>query len=70
MRTGSPNSRSPGGVKESTIQLAKMPGINHLMLRATTGGVEEYGRLSDKNVASEVISVLTDWLARTVPPDQ
>ena len=56
--------------KESTIQLAKMPGINHLMLRATTGGVEEYGRLSDKNVASEVISVLTDWLARTVPPDQ
>ena len=56
--------------KESTIQLAKMPGINHLMLRATTGGVEEYSRLSDKNVASEVISVLTDWLARTVPPDQ
>ena len=56
--------------KESTIQLAKMPGTNHLMLRATTGGVEEYGRLSDKNVASEVISVLTDWLARTVPPDQ
>ncbi len=55
--------------KESTIQLAKMPGINHLMLRATTGGVEEYSRLSDKNVASEVISVLTDWLARTVPPD-
>ena len=56
--------------KESTIQLVKMPGINHLMLRATTGGVEEYSRLSDKNVASEVISVLTDWLARTVPPDQ
>ena len=56
--------------KESTIQLAKMPGINHLMLRATTGGVEEYSRLSDKKVASEVISVLTDWLARTVPPDQ
>ena len=56
--------------KESTMQLAKMPGINHLMLRATTGGVEEYSRLSDKNVASEVISVLTDWLARTVPPDQ
>ena len=56
--------------EESTIQLAKMPGINHLLLRATTGGVAEYSRLSDKNVASEVISVLTDWLARTVPPDQ
>ena len=56
--------------EESTIELAKIPGINHLLLRATTGGVEEYSRLNDKKVASEVISVLTDWLARTVPPDQ
>ena len=56
--------------EESTTKLAKLPGINHLLLHAITGGIEEYSRLTDKNVASEVISVLTDWLARTVPPDR
>ena len=56
--------------EESTTKLAKLPGINHLLLRAITGEIEEYSRLTDKNVASEVISVLTDWLARTVPPDR
>ena len=56
--------------EESTMELAKLPGINHLLLHATTGEIAEYGGLADKNVAVEVISVLIDWLSRTVPADQ
>ena len=51
--------------KEATMELARLPGINHLLLRATTGEIDEYSQLPDKNIAAEVINTLTDWLNRT-----
>jgi len=52
---------------KATVEVSKLPGINHLLIPAVTGSVDEYSQLQDKNVSSRVISVLTDWLSR-IPP--
>ena len=52
---------------KATVEVSKLPGINHLLIPAATGSVEEYNQLQDKNISSQVVSVLTDWLNR-VPP--
>jgi hypothetical protein len=39
-----------------------LSGINHLLVEAKTGEVEEYSRLATKAVAPEVSSALTAWL--------
>jgi PAS domain S-box-containing protein len=45
-----------------------IPGVNHLLVPATTGSVSEYSSLSALTVAPEVSSTLTDWLATALPP--
>jgi dienelactone hydrolase len=47
-------------------ELAKVPGVNHLLVPATTGRVEEYGSLSDKRVAPAVSSLIAAWLTRVM----
>ena len=56
--------------RESTVEVAKLPGINHLLLGSAPGNVNEYTQLLDQQVAPEVIEVLDDWIRRTVPSDQ
>jgi uncharacterized protein len=41
-----------------------VPGINHLLVPASTGEVNEYSSLSDKNVSGEVAKAIAEWLAR------
>lgn len=53
--------------QESTVEVIKLPGINHQLLMATTKPVDQYSQLFDRRVSSEMISVLTDWFDRTVP---
>ena len=48
---------------ESTVEVVRLDGLNHLLVPATTGDVDEYTRLSDRNVSVEIIAALTDWLA-------
>ena len=54
--------------RESTVDVTKLTGINHLLARAATGDVDEYSQLPDKQVASEVTSALTTWLSDKLPP--
>jgi pimeloyl-ACP methyl ester carboxylesterase len=44
-----------------------LDGVNHLLMPARTGDVDEYAAL-DKTLAPAVVSALKDWLARTLPP--
>lgn len=38
------------------------PGVNHLLVPATTGLVDEYGSLPDKNVSAPLTDALITWL--------
>ena len=46
--------------------LVKVPGVNHLLVPATTGEIEEYSTLSDKPVSMAVSSAIAGWLAKTL----
>ena len=48
--------RNPGA------DLLLFEGLNHLFVPATTGDVEEYPTLPDKNVSAKVLTALTTWL--------
>ena len=44
------------------VELAILPGINHLLVRADTGDVTEYPRLGGRTVAPEVADRVAKWL--------
>ena len=56
--------------KAARVEVIKLPGINHLLVPAVTGEVEEYGRLTDRHVSPGVTTALVDWLNRTLPPQK
>ena len=47
-------------------ELIKVPGVNHLLVPATTGGVDEYARLPDPRVSPAVTSAIAAWLSRVM----
>jgi uncharacterized protein len=47
------------------VEVVKVPGVNHLLVPATTGEVDEYGKLSDKHVSPLVTEALAAWLKKT-----
>ncbi len=51
-----------------TADIVKVPGVNHLLLPATTGEVDEYAALGDKAVSNAVSSAVSLWLAKTFGP--
>ena len=53
--------------RESTVEVVRLPGINHLLVPAETGDVDEYARLGDQTVSPDVVSALTAWIERTLP---
>jgi len=48
-------------------ELVRIPGINHLLVPATTGEVDEYGRLAGAQVAPAVPQAIASWLQHTLP---
>ena len=46
------------------LEVAKVPGVNHLLVPATTGEIEEYAALKDSHISPAVTSALTAWLRR------
>ena len=52
----------------SAVDVVKVPGINHLLVPATTGEVSEYGTLADKHVSESVTQAIVTWLKKTLSP--
>ncbi len=52
--------------KAPPAEMVKVPGVNHLLVPATTGEVDEYGTLQDKHVSAAVSIPIVSWLSRTL----
>jgi uncharacterized protein len=50
----------------AVVDVVKIPGVNHLLIPATTGEVDEYGALQDKHVAPAVTQAILTWLQKTL----
>ena len=50
--------------KAGPVEVTHLPGVNHLLVKATTGEVSEYPDLQDKRVVSDVPTMIGDWLKR------
>jgi pimeloyl-ACP methyl ester carboxylesterase len=50
------------------VEVVKVPGVNHLLVPATTGEFDEYGTLTDKQVSQQVTEALVTWLKKTLSP--
>jgi pimeloyl-ACP methyl ester carboxylesterase len=53
--------------KAADVQVAKFPTLNHLLVPAKTGEVDEYSKLETKTVAPEVSAKIAEWLKATLP---
>jgi len=51
---------------DSTSDLVKLPGINHLLVPAKTGEVDEYASLKDAHVSPAVTGAIATWLNKTL----
>jgi uncharacterized protein len=52
--------------KGGPVEVLKVPGINHLLVPATTGDLDEYSRLTDKQVSPAVTGGIVKWLQNTL----
>jgi uncharacterized protein len=46
----------------------RLPGINHLLVAATTGEVTEYASLGAEPVSPVIADAIAEWLTTTLPP--
>jgi pimeloyl-ACP methyl ester carboxylesterase len=51
--------------KAAPVKVVTIPGINHLLVPANTGEMDEYGRLTDRHVSPAVTTELINWLRQT-----
>jgi pimeloyl-ACP methyl ester carboxylesterase len=49
------------------VSVVKVEGVNHLLVPAVSGEIEEYATLTDKSVSPMVIEAIANWLKATVP---
>ena len=53
--------------RKADVQVLKVPGINHLLVPAKTGEVDEYGSLGpDAQVSPALTSGIASWLSKTL----
>jgi len=52
--------------KAAPVKVVKIPGVNHLLVPAESGEVDEYGSLTDRHVSPAVTSELISWLRQTL----
>jgi pimeloyl-ACP methyl ester carboxylesterase len=55
-----------GRKRKVGVDVLKISGVNHLLVPATTGEVDEYASLTDKKVSVAVTSAISLWLAKTL----
>ena len=47
------------------VEAVKVPGVNHLLVPATSGEYEEYRTLAERRVSAAVASGIITWLQKT-----
>jgi alpha-beta hydrolase superfamily lysophospholipase len=52
--------------KAGSVEVVKVPGVNHLLVPASTGEVDEYSALKDKHVSQAVTEAIVAWLKKTL----
>lgn len=50
--------------KAGPVELLHLPGINHLLVPATTGEVAEYATLKEKTITPAVAKAIAEWLKK------
>ena len=50
--------------KAPPVEVLRLPGVNHLLVRATTGEVSEYGALKERTIVPDVAQKIAEWLRR------
>ena len=49
------------------VEVVHLPGVNHLLVPATTGEVQEYAQLKEKTISPEVATTIAAWLKKSQP---
>lgn len=57
-----------GRKRRAAVKVVKVPGVNHLLVPAKTGEVEEYAALPDRTISPTVPAAVADWLAGAFGP--
>jgi pimeloyl-ACP methyl ester carboxylesterase len=52
--------------KNAISEVVKIPGVNHLLVPARTGEVDEYASLKDAHVSPAVTGAIVTWLKKTL----
>jgi fermentation-respiration switch protein FrsA (DUF1100 family) len=55
-----------GRKKAAAVDVVTVPGVNHLLVPAKTGEVDEYSRLEGAQVSPEVTNALIGWFKKTL----
>jgi pimeloyl-ACP methyl ester carboxylesterase len=50
--------------KSPPVETLHLPGVNHLLVKASTGEVQEYPLLSEKQITPEAPAAIAEWLRR------
>jgi pimeloyl-ACP methyl ester carboxylesterase len=50
--------------KGGPVEVAQLTGLNHLLVKATSGEASEYPSLEEKTISPEVAKVIADWLRK------
>ena len=54
--------------RDAAVEIARLPGIDHRLLDASGGRIDQYSQLLDRQISGDVVEALVDWLDRTLPP--
>jgi pimeloyl-ACP methyl ester carboxylesterase len=52
--------------KAADVQVVKLPGVNHLLVNAKTGDIDEYATLAPKTITPDVAKKIVEWLQPTL----
>jgi uncharacterized protein len=50
--------------KAGPVEVVHLPGVNHILVPATTGEVAEYPELKEKTISPDVAKTIAQWLRR------
>jgi pimeloyl-ACP methyl ester carboxylesterase len=54
--------------RRGSVEVVRVPGVNHLLVAAATGDVDEYASLASRTVSTDVTAPLIGWLQKVLAP--